>query len=167
MNRFISNHLLFVSVLLVIAYWLAATLTPNPYISRAASLMVTISAAAMLARYAPVAYKILFDRLRSDDAGGENSHLAVYGATLIAGGSVWWGVYRLVFSWMGSPVEWLGNSFSGFGPAVVACGFILLFISPDSIGPGIMVRTRFWQMTALILALLAAFLLGQALNVPN
>lgn len=161
MNKFLSNHLLSVSIFMIIAYWVLAGIIPAPNASRAASLMVTISAAAMFGRYAPAAYKILFERLRSDDVGGENSHLAVYGATLVAGGSVLWGVYRLVFSWMGSPVEWLGNSFSGFGPAVVACGFILLFISPDSIGPGIMIRTRFWQMTALILALLASFLIGQ------
>jgi len=166
-NRFLGNHLLSISLALVTIYWMLASVIPNPHVSRAASLMVTISATAMTGRYLRDVYRILFERLRSDAEGGENAHLAVYGAFLVSLGTMWWGIYRLIFAYYGSPVSWLGNSFSGFGPAVVACGFILLFYSPDSIGPGIMVRTWFWQVTALIIALMAAFLLCQSSIVPN
>lgn len=165
MNRFLHNHLLLVSVFLIAAYSLAAYLVPNPHVARAAALMLVIASIAMASRYFPTVVKILFKGLRSDEQGGENSHLAVYGAFLVAAGCCIWGTYRIIYSTMGD-ITWNGNPVSGVGPAVAACGFILLFVSPDSIGPGLMLRTRFWQITVLILALMASFIIGTNFNSP-
>ncbi len=157
-----NNRLLMGSVVVVGAIWLIGPLIPNPYVSSAASLFLLVVGIGMLWRYSPAIWGIVFRQKRSEKAGEEGSHLFAYGAFLAALGSVYSGLFGLVWTFAGTPETWTGTTTSSFGRMLMAAGFYLQLISPDvrygALRPA---RSLAW-----IVAMVVAFFAGRYLAIP-
>lgn len=141
-------------------YWVAGAITPNPYISSAASLMLLMTSAGMFVRYAPAAFDVVINGLRDTGDGGENSHIALYGATLVAAGSCYVGLFGFLWVMADQPDNWLGTPFSGYGRAVSACGFALMALSPDKTPAGVRLPNIFLIILLILAVAVGSFFAG-------
>lgn len=156
-----NRRMLLASLVLLSAYVIAGVIIPTPYVSSASSLLLLVCGTFVSARYTPVAYNVLFNNDRSSGVGEEGSHKAVYGIALIANGSVYVGLFGLLWVAMDQPATWLATWYSGLGRAIMGAGFWLLFISPDASRPQAGLPRTIWLIVIMAAALLLAFLLGQ------
>lgn len=162
-----NNPLLFWTVVAIASYWATGLITPDPFISSASSLFLLIASAIMFLRYAPTAWDVLFHQKRDQGKGGEGSHIGVYGATLIAAGSCYVGLFGFLWVMAGQPDSWLGTVYSGFGRAVAAAGFVLMAFSPNvatkTIRPANVLMIGF----VIIVIAIASFLAGTRVAQPE
>lgn len=159
MPKIRDNRLLLGSLIAVTLYWVVGILTPNPYVSSVSSLMLLIAGAMTLYRYVPVTYDIVARGQRAEGVD-ETGHRAVYGTTLLAAGSFYVGLFGLLWVYFGQPQDWLGTPSSGFGRAMMAAGFWLMYTSPDANRDDIRLPNPFWLAAFIAVAVLAAFFAG-------
>ncbi|MEJ8308625.1 hypothetical protein [Agrobacterium larrymoorei] len=156
-----NNPLLISTVVANILYWTIGFASPDPFISSASSLFLLVSSAIMFLRYFPTAYDVLIHRQRDTGQGGEGSHVGVYGATLIAAGSCYVGLFGFLWVLAGQPPEWLGTAYSGYGRAVSGAGFVLMAFSP-TIASGTFRPANIFMIILLITAIaVASFFVGR------
>lgn len=142
-------------------YWLLGAVTPNPYISSAASLLLLISSAGMFLRYAPHAWDVVLNGKRDTGEGGQSSHLALLGATMIAAGSCYVGLFGFLWIMADQPDNWLGTPMSGYGRAVMSAGFALMALSPDTSPSGVKRPNLFLLVLLLIAVAVGSFFAGK------
>jgi hypothetical protein len=159
--RLKGNQLVFWTLLANAFYWLAGAITPNPYVSSAASLALLLSSAWMFLRYAPHAFDVVVNRRRDTGEGGENSHISLYGATLIAGGSCFIGMFGFLWVLAGQPENWLGTSISGYGRAVCSVGFAMMALSPDRTPSGVRMPNLIMIVLLIIAVAVGSFFAGR------
>lgn len=156
-----NNPLLLWTVAANILYWIVGFASPNPFISSASSLFLLVSSAIMFLRYFPTAYDVLIHQQRDTGQGGEGSHVGVYGATLIAAGSCYVGLFGFLWVLAGQPQEWLGTAYSGYGRAVSGAGFVLMAFSP-TIASGAFRPANILMIIMLIVGIaVASFFVGR------
>lgn len=153
-----ENPLLFWSLVGLFAYWAIGAVIPGVYISGTASLMLLVAGSLTFLRYASYVYSILFHRIRDPDSDG--SHLAAYGVMLFAAGSIYTGVYGLLWIAFGAPIEWTNTVYSAFGRYIMAAGFMLMFFSPDVDKQGLRLPGKAWIIMAGTVVLLGVFFFG-------
>lgn len=165
--RLKGNHLLVWTLVANIVYWLVGVSTPNPYISSASSLALLVTSAGMFLRYAPHAFAVVVNGLRDTSEGGQGSHLALYGATLIAAGSCYVGLFGFLWVMADQPNTWLGTPMSGYGRAVMAAGFTLMALSPDTTPSGVKMPNFFLILLLMIAVAIGSFLAGRKAAPPE
>jgi hypothetical protein len=166
-KRLKGNQLALWSLIVNAVYWLVSAITPNPYVSSAASLMLLITSAGMFLRYAPHAFDVVINGKRDSGEGGEASHLALYGATLIAAGSCYVGLFGFLWIMMDQPDTWLGTPTSGYGRAVMSAGFALMALSPDTSPSGVKLPNMFLLVMLIIAVALGSFFAGRKAAAPK
>jgi hypothetical protein len=165
--RLKGNHLLVWTLLANVVYWLVGISTPNPYISSASSLALLVTSAGMFLRYAPHAFDVVVNGLRDQSEGGQGSHLALYGATLIAAGSCYVGLFGFLWIMADQPETWLGTPMSGYGRAVMAAGFTLMALSPDTTPAGVKMPNFFLILLLIIAVAVGSFFAGRKAAPPE
>jgi len=155
-----NNRLLLGSLLALLAYWTTGYLTPAPWLSSFASLGLLVFSAFSAWRYGMPAFEIVVLGRRSGEEGAEGSHLAIYGTALIALGSFYIGTFGLLWVYFDQPAHWLGTPASGFGRALAAAGFLMLYSSPDVTRTGIRLPNVIMLTVIALAAMLLAFFLG-------
>lgn len=159
-----SNNLLVISALSVLIYCVAGLILPDPYLSSASSFALMAFGAITLLRYAPVAYDIVINGRRLADDGKEGSHLAVFGTALLAAGAVYVGIFGFVWVLYGQPVSWTGTAVSGFGRALMAAGFWLMYASPEVVKRDMRVPGLTWLAAIVTASMLTGIFLGSQLE---
>lgn len=161
----VNNHILTGTLAAVAIYWFAGFFVPDPYISSTASFALLTFGTIVLLRYAPVAWQVVFHGRRLYDDGKDGSHLAVLGTTLLAAGSVYVGVFSLLWVIAGQPDYWLGTPTSGFGRAMMAGGFWLMYASPDVVRRDMRVPGLAWLTVIVLASVLTGIFLGSQLEI--
>lgn len=156
-----DNQLVFWTLVANAIYWLAGAVTPNSYVSSAASLMLLISSSGMLFRYLPHAVDVVVNGRRDAGEGGQGSHLALYGATLIAAGSSYVGLFGFLWIIADQPESWLGTPASGYGRAVAAAGFAMMALSPDTTPSGVKLPSLLLIVALIIAVAIGSFFAGR------
>lgn len=153
-----GNWLLWSSAVALSLYWLAASVLPGAFLSAVGSLALLAFGGVSFVLYSETAFRVVVigDRSEADDG----SHLAVYGTWLLGAGAVWGGLFVLAWLWYGQPSEWTGTATSSFGRHLMALGFLMMFIAPQTSNQGIMVKRSAWFVIAVILALCAGVWIG-------
>lgn len=159
--RLKANQLLMWTLVANVFYWIAGAITPNPYVSSAASLLLLVTSAGMFMRYAPHAFDVVINGRRDTGEGGQGSHLALYGATLIAFGSCYVGLFGFLWVMADQPTSWLGTAYSGFGRAVMSAGFALMAFSPDRSVSGVKLPSVLLIVILLIVVAVGSFFAGR------
>jgi hypothetical protein len=159
-KRLQRKPLLLASIIFVALYWSVGAFAANPYVSSAASLALLLAGVLTLASYAKTTYRILFLDLRSHEVGGEGSHLAIYGATLLAAGAVYDGLFWLLWVYFGQPPDWTGTATSSFGRAVMVVGFWLLYVGPEPPNTSTRSYSIMWIFTLVSVAVLVGIIAG-------
>lgn len=162
-----NNPLLLWTIVAIVVYWMVGLATPNPVISSASSALLLVASSIMFFRYAPTAWDILFHQKRDGGEGGEGSHLGVYGATLIAAGSSYVGMFGLLWVIADQPQTWLGTAYSGFGRAVAAIGFVLMAFSPNVSSRTVRPVNLIMVALVLIAVAVASFFVGTRAAMPE
>lgn len=160
MSRFASNRLLLWVVALLVFYWcVAGPLLPGTFISITTAYFALLASIATLYRYFMAAWKIIFHRLRNDEAD-DGSHLAVLGIVALASGVLYAALFVLVWNYFGAPKWWSNTVFSSFPRALWGIGFILLLISPDVTKAGLKMPKGLWSIIVALLICSAIFFIG-------
>lgn len=157
-----ENKILFWSLVFASVYWITGVMWPS-YHSTISSAALLVFGAVALSRYGPEAWKIVVQRHRLPKHEG-GAHLAAYGVALLSAGSVYVGLFGVLWVWNGQPDNWLATPISGFGRFMMAAGFCLLFFSPDMEKQRLKLPSQIWLIVAGIVALLLAFALGLKLG---
>lgn len=152
-----TNRLLSWALGLFVAYFAIGMLTDPLWYSVVISAFLLVGGVFVAARSVPEA----IDLVRKDEVGpGE---LAVIALALISTGAVWSGAFNMVYTWYGRPESWIGP-ISSFGRALVAAGFIVLFLSPDATKQGIRWPRWYVLLAAACVIAVVSFLIGFTLN---
>lgn len=146
-----NNPLLVRSLAVLAGYWLFGWLIPGQMLSTIVSGLLLLFGGVTMGRYARDTWRVVVEGKRGESDG---SHLAIFGVFLLAVGSVYSGVFSLTWLWMGQPLDWLSTAFSRFGSFSMACGFVLMFFSPEVTRRGIRLLPNWWLV--LIAALVCA-----------
>jgi len=160
-TRLKGNQLVFWTLMANALYWLAGAVTPNPYVSSAASLALLLSSAWMFLRYAPHAADVVVNGRRDTGEGGESSHISLYGATLIAGGSCFIGLFGFLWILADQPQSWLGTTVSGYGRAVCSVGFAMMALSPDRTPSGVKMPSIIMIVGLIVAVAVGSFFAGR------
>lgn len=158
MTKLFQNTLLLWSLVVAAAYVAAGAIIPNPYVSSATSFLLLIFGAVTFVRYAPDAFRVLFQGVRSEE--GDGAHLATLGIALVSAGSMYVGLFGLLWVYFGQPAAWLGTAASGAGRGAMAAGFALLFFSPDVANRRFRLPGSAWLIFAIAIAGAVVFALG-------
>ena len=151
-----GNRLLITLVIIYVAYVGIGWFTPRPYISSVVGILSLMAGTFMFARYAGKAWDILWKQER----GKYGAHNAILGATELALGMCYSGMYRLIWNYYGSPETWSGTWFSSLGLFLVAKGAYRMAISPtDDINPHNF-PDGFWNVVLWVFAIIIAFIAG-------
>lgn len=133
MQRITGNSLLIGILGVLVTYVAISIIVPSPVFAVGMSMMLMLSAALVCRRYLPTTYDIVVNKLRH---GADNSHLVVFGISLLALGAIYTGVYGVWWEYAGRPVAWVGTWYSRLGQLMNISGFLCLAFSPDfSAGP--------------------------------
>jgi hypothetical protein len=159
-----KSNILIVTLVAVAVYWLFGMFSPEPYVSSFASFALLVFGGVALARYAPAAWDVAANGRRLSDDGKDGSHLAVYGIAMLAAGSVYLGLFGLVWVLNGQPEAWTGTAMSGFGRALMAGGFWLMYISPDVVQRDMRVPSLAWIAVVVVASVLTGIYLGTKLG---
>lgn len=154
-----NNNLLIISAVSVLIYCIACLVVPNAFLSSATSLALIVFGAITMLRYAPVAYDIVIHGTRLNDVGKEGSHLAVFGTALLAAGAVCVGLFDLL------PRDWGSAAISGFGKAIMAAGFWLMYASPEVVKRDMRVPGLTWLAIIVTASVLTGIFLGSQLEI--
>lgn len=163
MARIVDNRLLLNSLLGVLLYWLFGMLTPDPYTASVAALVLILASGLLAYRYSRAVYAVVIrgDRGDKEDRG---SHLAVYGAWLIAVGAFYTGVFTLIWLFANQPTSWTGTAVSSFGRALMASGFVLMYLTPDAMRGPIRAPNALLLLIMFLVAVAGAFVAGANFN---
>jgi len=133
MQRITGNSLLIGTLGVLITYVAISIIIPSPVFAVGMSVMLMLSAALVCRRYLPTTWDIVVNKLRH---GADNSHLVVFGISLLALGAIYTGVYGISWEYAGRPDAWVGTWYSRLGQLMNISGFLCLAFSPDfSAGP--------------------------------
>lgn len=154
-----DNRLFLGSLLFLAIYVTTAFINPNYHSTFASAVLLTFGAVTLV-RYLPEAYRIVVQRRRNPHNAGDGSHLAAYGVALLSAGSVYVGLFGILWVYFGQPQSWLATPVSGFGRYVMAAGFALLFFSPDMEAHRLRLPGRAWFLIVFAIALVVSFYLG-------
>lgn len=160
-----GNWLLIASVVAVALYWSVAAFVPGAFMSAIGSLALLAFGGVSFVLYSETAFRVVVMGDRSGEDDG--SHLAVYGTWLLGAGAVWSGLFVLAWLWYGQPASWTGTASSSFGRHVMAIGFLLMFMAPQTSQHGIIIKRSAWLFIALALAMSAGVWIGANLNGPD
>lgn len=154
MGKLWSNRIVRGLGLFLIAYWSIGLTVPGAWWSASLAGMLLVTSAIMLVSYAPAAYEVV----KSGEIGDDR--LSLLGLFLLAAGAVYNGIFGLLWTIAGSPMDWLQTATSTFSRGLFIAGFVLLTLSPGVTKEGI----RFPAWGRMFLAFLAvaviAFLFG-------
>lgn len=150
-----DNPLLWAFSAFITAYWiLGLFFIPGTQLTALAAMALLFGGLVTLSQYAPVAYRIVFRKLRNDKIPeGYGAHIAVLSTTLLAAGAVWSGFATAAWIRSGSPSHWLDTPFMGFGRYLMAGGFFGAHVSPFMTRDGVNV-TKGWVLWAGALGIL-------------
>lgn len=156
MKALFKNRLLLISLVLIAAYWTIAPLIERPAVRNTMSLLSLISGGLMFHRYAYMAYCVLILQDRND----KGAHYAVLGAAISSVGVIWAGLFSILWIYFKQPPEWTATATSSFGSGLIAVGFWLMTISPDSPKIGFGYPIGFARIVLAVFALVLAFVAG-------
>lgn len=149
----------------IVAYWLSGVIIPSPFTSSTASLALLVFGTITFFRYAPVAISFLVEGRPNVDDHQDGSRLAVLGTAMLAAGAVYSGSFGLWWVIVGQPEYWLGTPTSGFGRALMAGGFWLMYASPDVVHRDMRVPGVAWLTIIVMASILTGILLGSQLEI--
>ena len=133
MHRITGNSLLFGILLVLMVYVIISIIVPSPVFAVGMSVMLMLSAAIVCRTYLPTTYDVVVNKLRN---GVDNSHLVIFGISLLAIGAIYTGIYGICYEYAGRPDAWVGTWYSRLGQLMNISGFLCLAFSPDfSAGP--------------------------------
>lgn len=157
MQRITGNSLLIGILAVLVTYIAISIIVPSPVFAVGMSIMLMLSAALVCRRYLPTTYDIVINKLRH---GADNSHLVVFGISLLALGAIYTGVYGVSWEYWGRPIEWVGTWYSRLGQLMNISGFLCLAFSPDfSAGPP-KLKNAIIVAVLFIVSVTAAFVAG-------
>lgn len=157
MQRITGNSLLIGILGVLITYVAISIIVPSPVFAVGMSVMLMLSAALVCRRYLPTTWDIVVNKLRH---GADNSHLVVFGISLLALGAIYTGVYGISWEYWGRPDAWVGTWYSRLGQLMNISGFLCLAFSPDfSSGPP-KLKNAIIVAVLFIVSVTAAFVAG-------
>lgn len=157
MQRITGNSLLIGILGVLVTYIAISIIVPSPVFAVGMSIMLMLSAALVCRRYLPTTYDIVVNKLRH---GADNSHLVVFGISLLALGAIYTGVYGVCWEYFGRPISWIGTWYSRLGQLMNISGFLCLAFSPDfSAGPP-KLKNAIIVAVLFIVSVAAAFVAG-------
>lgn len=150
------NWLFIRAIGIFVAYAIVGYFTPKPYISSAIGMFALLVGGLMFFRYIETVYNILIKR----DRGEHGGHVAILGAASVGFGMVYSGMYRIIWSYFGSRVEWTGTALSSFGLFMIVLGSYLIARAPEGITAASRFPSGFWQKTMVLMLIILAFVAG-------
>lgn len=156
MKALFKNRLLLISLGLLAFYWTVAPMIDRPYVRNTMSLLSLLAGVLMLNRYAYAAYCVLVLQDRND----KGAHYAILGASTASIGIIWSGIFSILWVYFGQPKEWTATATSSFGSGLIAIGFWLMTISPDTPRIGFGYPIGFGRVVLAVFALVLAFIAG-------
>lgn len=161
MNVITSRPFLFWSLVYIVHYAVVGMIVPGVYISLGGLFFMLGAGVFTMFRYGAKAWEVVFDNLRNKDSeGGDGSHLAIIGVTLLAMGAIYTGCFGLLWIYNGAPTSWSNTAYSALGRHLMGIGFCGLLISPDITKKGLNLPARLWIVAIVILALMMTFIFG-------
>jgi len=152
-----TNWLLIRAIGILVAYCIIGFLTPKPYVSSIIGMGALMVGGMMFVRYVETCYEIVVKQLRSKEGGG---HIAILGAGSVGFGLVYSGMFRVIWSYFGSPPEWTGTALSSFGLFMMVLGSYLIARAPDAVQVRSRFPSGFWQKTGVLMLIILAFVAG-------
>lgn len=171
MKKLLGNQLLFGTIVAFMVYWTLGAILPNPIISTTVSFLLLLGGGFASWKYVPPAFEIVALNRRVDEVQNERDYYPVYGSALLAIGSVYSGLFGLVWAstWMmtGIQPDWSGTALSSFGRALMAGGFLFLFLGPSESKQGIRLPNLAWLLVVVFLCMAASFVVGLRIGSPD
>lgn len=156
MQHIRGNWLLITLAVVYTAYVVVGTFTPRPYMSSIVGIMATLAGVFMFFRYAGKAWDVIWKQER----GQYGAHDAVLGATEVALGIVYSGMYRLVWNYYDQPDAWAATWFSSLGLFMIAKGAYRMAISPSEDLVPQRFPEGFWTVVMWLFGLMIAYIAG-------
>lgn len=152
-----ANRLLAWSVGIIAAYWAIGFLVDGLWYSVVVSACLFVSGIMVAARAVPDAVRII----RDDQVGpGE---LAVIGLALLSTGAVWSGAANMIYAAYGRQHDWIGPTLS-FGRAMMAFGFFIFFLSPETTRQGVKWPRWYILLSAVLIVGVVSFVAGVTIS---
>lgn len=148
-----TNRLLSWILGIFTAYWVFGLLADPVWYSVVVSACLLVSGVMCAARAIPEAVVLI----RRDQIGA--GELAVLALALISSGAVWTGSFNILYSMYDRPESWIGPM-SAFGRAMIASGFVVLFLSPEATRQGVRWPRWYIMLSAAVVIAVVAFLIG-------
>lgn len=155
-----ANRLLSWAMGITAAYWSIGFLANPLWYSVVISACLFVGGVMVFARVVPEAISIV----RKDEIG--SGELSVIALALISTGAVWSGGFNILYAHCGRPEEWIGP-ISSAGRAMIAVGFFVLFLSPDTTRGRIAWPRWYVLLSFGIMIATVAFILGYTLNASH
>lgn len=156
MNHLRGNWLLFRILLFYGLYIGVGLIIPKPYLFSIVSILATVGGIVLFARYAPEAWRILWQQER----GQYGAHHAVLGAAEVGLGLMYMGLFRLTWNYFGQPDSWQATWFSSLGLFMIAKGVFRQGMSPNEDALLIGLPRKFWNIFLFAVSMLLAFIAG-------
>ncbi|MGA1801500.1 hypothetical protein [Rhizobium sp. HT1-10] len=150
------NWLLLRSVGIFCSYCIIGFFTPKPYVSSIIGMGALMVGGMMFVRYIETCYEIIVKQRRGKMGG----HIAILGAGAVGFGLVFSGMFRIIWSYYGSPSEWAGTAISSFGLFMIVLGSYLIARAPDAVQVRSRFPSGFWQKTGVLMLIILAFVAG-------
>lgn len=131
LHRLLTNSLLVANAVCLALYWTLGYQVKDPYLSVGISVGLLLTGGLNVFGYAEGAFRVVV--LGERDGEGHGGDWAAYGMFLLAFGSVYAGVFNLLWVINHSPMSWIGTPQSNFGRFLMGAGFAFIFYSPDHI----------------------------------
>lgn len=157
MNKDNINWLLVKAIAILVSYCIVGYFTPKPYISSVTGMFAIMIGGMMFFRYIETAYEILVKQRRGESGGG---HIAILGATAVGFGLVYSGLFRIIWNYFESPLDWAGTSTSTFGLFMIVLGSLLIARAPEAVSGPSKFPTGFWRNTIILMGFIVAFVAG-------
>lgn len=171
MKKLLDNQLLFGSLVAFLLYWTLGAILPNPIISTTVSFLLLLGGGFASWKYVPPAFEIVALNRRVEEVQNERDYYPVYGSALLAMGSLYSGIFGLVWAIMwfvtGDQPDWTGTAISSFGRAMMAGGFLFLFLGPSESKQGIRLPNLAWLAVIIFLCMIASFVVGLRIGSPD
>lgn len=148
-----TNRLLTWAAGIFASYWALGFILESLLFSTIVSATLFVSGFMVSVRAVPDAVQII----KRDQLGA--GELAVIGLALIATGAVVSGLGNALYAYHGRPEAWIGPMLA-FGRGMIATGFFVLFLSPDTTNEGVKWPRWYWLFSGAVVIFVIAFIIG-------
>jgi hypothetical protein len=160
MKNLFRNQMLLQVIAVYSIYIIVGYFVERPYVAVGTSILGLIVGIIFAFRYTVPAYRVLILQERGE-YGGHNS---ILGATEMAYGMVYCGVFKLLWIHFNHPESWTSTMASSLGLFMLVKGAFRLVISPKEAIDTHPFHYRYISITMWVIGIIVAFIAGSYFN---